>query len=42
MLGEPTLDSPLNEEAAVLFRNNRSEYDKKVKNMVKQHAQKKN
>jgi len=38
MLEEPSLESPLDEEAAALFRNNRTDYDKRVKQYVKQYA----
>ena len=34
MLNEPNCDSPANIDAGVMFRNNRAEYDKKVKQLV--------
>jgi ubiquitin-conjugating enzyme E2 D/E len=42
MLREPSLENPLDEEAAIMYRNNRPEFEKKVKALVKQHAQRRN
>ena len=38
MLKNPNADSPLEEEAAVLFREKPKEFDKVVKKWVKEHA----
>ena len=34
MINDPNCDSPANIDAAVMFRNNRKEYEKKVRQLV--------
>ena len=34
MLNDPNCDSPANIDAAVMFRNNRKEYEKKVRQLA--------
>ena len=34
MLNDPNCDSPANIDAAVMFRNNRKEYEKKVRQLT--------
>eukprot|EP01130_Rhizamoeba_saxonica_P007521 TRINITY_DN3043_c0_g1_i1.p1 TRINITY_DN3043_c0_g1~~TRINITY_DN3043_c0_g1_i1.p1 ORF type:complete len:149 (+),score=36.15 TRINITY_DN3043_c0_g1_i1:23-469(+) len=38
MLQEPNIDSPLEEEVARVFRENRAEFDNKAKQWTKRHA----
>eukprot|EP01127_Copromyxa_protea_P009915 TRINITY_DN2377_c0_g1_i1.p1 TRINITY_DN2377_c0_g1~~TRINITY_DN2377_c0_g1_i1.p1 ORF type:complete len:137 (+),score=35.59 TRINITY_DN2377_c0_g1_i1:97-507(+) len=40
MLGEPNLDSPLEEEVAKQFRDNKSAFNKTAKEWTKKHAKK--
>eukprot|EP00400_MALV-I_sp_L67-5_P000599 gene599-1018_t len=41
LLTDPNPNSPMNGEAANLFRKNRKQYDAKIKEMVKKHAKSK-
>lgn len=38
LLGDPNPNSPANEEAASLFRDNRREYARKVRNLVTENV----
>jgi len=38
MFVEPSLESPLDEEAAQLYRNDRNQYNNKVRDYVRQYA----
>jgi ubiquitin-protein ligase len=35
MLADPNLESPANVDAAIMFKNNRAAYDKKLKQLAK-------